>query len=70
MLPADKLEAMFDPFVRIPGKGSGSGYGLGLAITWRAVAAMNGTIAARNVAPHGLAVTISLPVTAIGPESE
>ncbi|MBB3811371.1 ATP-binding protein [Pseudochelatococcus contaminans] len=61
-VPADMLEAMFAPFVRIAGKGSpgtgrglSSGYGLGLAIAWRAVTAMHGTISAHNAAPHGLA---------------
>ncbi|NMN04425.1 MULTISPECIES: HAMP domain-containing sensor histidine kinase [unclassified Novosphingobium] len=61
------LAMMFEPFVRGEPVGDGQGQpsggpGLGLAIAHRAIAAHGGTIAARNRPPHGLEVTITLPV--------
>jgi signal transduction histidine kinase len=69
-IPPDRLEAVFQPFVRISearDRASG-GYGLGLAIARRVVDASGGTIVAVNRDGGGLRVTIELPKsgTAIG----
>ena len=62
-VPEAAVAKLFDVFYRSdpsrhdPNQGSG----LGLAIVARAVARMGGTAAAGNVAPHGLAVTLTLP---------
>ncbi|HQU16886.1 MAG: hypothetical protein B7Z66_13410 [Chromatiales bacterium 21-64-14] len=62
-VPADKLEVLFDPFVR--GRDDEPdglrGYGLGLAITRRAVEAHGGNVHARNRSEGGLCVEIRLP---------
>lgn len=63
-VPAEQLEMMFEPFVRLHNTGMATGYGLGLAIAQRAVMAHRGTIAAANRPEGGLAVTMALPVTA------
>jgi two-component system sensor histidine kinase CpxA len=55
----DKLDAIFEPFVR--GSSDRSGAGLGLAIAKRAVLANRGTIRARNLKERGLLIEISLP---------
>ncbi|NKF22148.1 ATP-binding protein [Solimonas marina] len=62
-IPPDRLEAVFQPFVRISearDRESG-GYGLGLAIAKRVVDASGGHISARNRDGGGLCVTIQLP---------
>ena len=57
--PAEIIPNLFEAFVRaMP---DGQGFGLGLAIAQRAINAHGGTIVARNRAPHGLSVAISLP---------
>jgi two-component system sensor histidine kinase CpxA len=55
----DKLDAIFEPFVR--GSSDRSGAGLGLAIAKRAVLANQGTIRAVNLVEGGLLIEISLP---------
>jgi two-component system OmpR family sensor kinase len=69
-VPPQALSTIFEPFVRIdndaPGKPASSGFGLGLAIARRAVDAHRGEIFAENLSPHGLAVTIALPLSAAG----
>ena len=60
----DKLEAIFEPFVRVSSDRSGAG--LGLAIAKRAVLANGGTIRALNRKEGGLLVEISLPRTSTG----
>lgn len=63
-VPEAELEQIFAPFHRVGSartRASG-GTGLGLAIARRAVAVHGGTIAARNDASGGLAVTIRLPL--------
>ncbi len=62
-VPADMLESIFDPFVRVDdarGRNAG-GVGLGLAIARRAIRAQHGTIQAENPPQGGLLVTIRLP---------
>lgn len=61
-VPAGKVEEMFDPFVRLDESSERKGYGLGLAIARRAVLALGGSIEARNRAPTGLVVTVTLPI--------
>lgn len=58
-IPADKVDAMFQPFVR--GSGHTSSFGLGLAIASRAVRLHRGTIAARNRTDGGFCVEMRLP---------
>lgn len=60
-VPTNKLDQMFDPFVRIEESPQKAGYGLGLAIARRAVQALGGCIDARNRVPRGLIVTIAVP---------
>lgn len=62
-VPAEALEYLFDPFYRVdPARNSQTGgAGLGLSICQRVVTLHGGSVAAENVAPHGLLVTIILP---------
>lgn len=65
-IPQDRLDAVFQPFVRISearDRASG-GYGLGLAIARRVIDASGGRIAAENREGGGLRVTIELPLAA------
>ncbi len=61
--PAD-LDHLFDRFFRVDDARARStgGSGLGLAIVDAIVRAHRGSISAHNVAPHGLALTVRLPV--------
>lgn len=68
-VPEDRLDHLFEPFVRVGDardRASG-GYGLGLAIAKRAIQLHGGRISASNHAEGGLAVSIRLP---IGPNRE
>ncbi len=56
----ERIDALFEPFVR--GADPGPGFGLGLAIARRAVAIHGGSIEARNRDGGGLRVSIELPV--------
>jgi two-component system, OmpR family, sensor histidine kinase CpxA len=60
----DKLDAIFEPFVRASADRSGAG--LGLAIARQAIHANKGTISARNRAEGGLLIEISLPYVSSG----
>ena len=62
-MSAAEIENMFQPFVRGSDQATGSGFGLGLAIAKRAVERHGGTISASNVEPHGLSMTVRLPVS-------
>lgn len=64
-IPADRLEAVFQPFVRVSEarERESGGYGLGLAIAKRVIEASGGRIAAENRDGGGLRVRIELPVT-------
>ena len=59
----DDLAHLFDRFYRVDDARTRStgGSGLGLAIVEAIVRAHHGTITARNIDPHGLAVTVRLP---------
>ena len=63
-VPPDQLERIFARFVRGPGaeEHAPDGSGLGLSIARGIVEAHGGTIAAANRLPHGLEVTVTLPV--------
>jgi len=63
-IPEDKIEGLFEPFVRLSearDRDSG-GYGLGLAIAKRAIEFHKGRISASNKKGNGLLIRIVLPV--------
>jgi two-component system OmpR family sensor kinase len=60
-VPANELDAIFEPFHRCAGNVSADGFGLGLAIARRAIEAHGGTIRAANRAEGGLCIEIVLP---------
>ncbi|MFH0782160.1 MAG: ATP-binding protein [Pseudomonadota bacterium] len=66
-VPEKDLAHLFEPFYRVAKareRGSG-GVGIGLAIAMQAVKAHGGTVVVKNAGhPHGLEVTITLPLTA------
>ncbi len=66
-LPEDKIESMFEPFVR--GSSQGANFGLGLAIASRAVRLHRGTIAAHNRVGAGLCVELRIPAEPL-PDTE
>ncbi|MFV7770042.1 ATP-binding protein [Shewanella marisflavi] len=61
--PAD-LQSIFEPFYRPQSarERESGGWGLGLAIAKAAIAAHKGKITASNLSPHGLKITITLPI--------
>jgi two-component system, OmpR family, sensor histidine kinase CpxA len=63
-VPEDSLENIFRPFFRIDHPGTRSqGNGLGLAIALEAVRMHHGSIAATNLSPQGLEVSVRLPTS-------
>jgi two-component system sensor histidine kinase CpxA len=63
-VPDDQLDKIFNPFHRVDSsreKKTG-GYGLGLAIVKQAIRLHDGNVSAQNTQPHGLSITISLPI--------
>ncbi|KTC66228.1 sensor histidine kinase CpxA [Legionella adelaidensis] len=64
-VPEDQLIKIFSPFYRVdPSREKKTGgYGLGLAIAQQAVHLHQGNITAKNQAPRGLFVRISLPIS-------
>jgi signal transduction histidine kinase len=60
-VPAQMLDAIFEPFVRVEGSESRRGVGLGLAIARRAMALHGGEIRAALRDGGGLEVTLRLP---------
>ena len=64
-IPADKLEAVFEPFYRIETsrtRGSSGGHGLGLTVARSIVRAHGGDVHLDNRSPHGLQARVTLPV--------
>ncbi|HEV7838503.1 MAG TPA: ATP-binding protein, partial [Gemmatimonadaceae bacterium] len=60
-IPADKLDAVFQPFVQIRSKGTiANGTGLGLSISQRLAAAMGGTLTATSELGRGSTFTLRL----------
>jgi len=60
-VPPGDLDRIFDKFYRAPGTPAG-GTGLGLAIAKSIIELHGGRIHAENCTPHGLRVTIALPL--------
>jgi two-component system, OmpR family, sensor kinase len=60
-VPADMLEAIFEPFTRVEGSESVRGTGLGLAIARRTMTIHGGSIRAALREDGGLAITLELP---------
>jgi signal transduction histidine kinase len=63
----EKLEAIFRPFYRANEDADQQRSGLGLAIARRAVEFHGGSLTARNVKPHGLEMSILVPIP-MGPK--
>jgi two-component system, OmpR family, sensor kinase len=61
-VPPDHLPHIFERFYRAGMRTGASGSGLGLAITAEIASAHGGTAQAAPVSPHGLRVTLTLPV--------
>jgi signal transduction histidine kinase len=63
-IPDDEIPRLFEPFYRIDQSRSKQtgGYGLGLSLCQRIVSAHGGTIGVSNAAPHGLKITVWLPL--------
>jgi len=69
-IPADKLEAVFEPFVQIRDRESvHSGTGLGLSISRRLATAMGGELVASSAPRQGSTFSLSLPKGTKAPES-
>jgi signal transduction histidine kinase len=68
-VPEASLAHLFDPFYRVDDARTRQtgGTGIGLAICRRTVELHKGSISARNVVPHGLAVVMDLPQ--VGPNT-
>lgn len=62
----EALDAVFEPFYRVPGTEGARGYGLGLAIARRALQAHGGSIRASNRPGGGLSVELRLPLAEAG----
>ncbi|HEU4630014.1 MAG TPA: ATP-binding protein [Gemmatimonadaceae bacterium] len=62
-IPADKLEAIFEPFVQVdPGRGArAAGTGLGLSISRELARAMGGDLRAESTAGAGATFVLTLP---------
>jgi signal transduction histidine kinase len=62
-VPADKIEAIFEPFVQVKEglAGRDTGVGLGLAISRDLARAMGGDLTVRSVLGEGARFTVSLP---------
>jgi two-component system OmpR family sensor kinase len=63
-VPPDQLPHIFERFYRAGTRSGGSGSGLGLAIAAEVASAHGGTAQAAPASPHGLRVTLTLPVRA------
>ena len=61
-VPPDKLPHVFERFYRAGARPARPGAGLGLAIAAEIASAHGGTAQAEAVSPHGLRITLALPV--------
>ena len=61
-VPPDKLTHIFERFYRAGARSGRPGAGLGLAIAAEIASAHGGTAQAEAVSPHGLRITLALPV--------
>ena len=61
-VPPDQLRHIFERFYRAGGRTGRPGAGLGLAIAAETASAHGGTAQAAAVSPHGLRITLALPV--------
>ena len=66
-IPADKLEAIFDPFVQADPSVTRKfgGTGLGLAISRRIAAALGGTVSVKSQCGQGSVFTFTMPVAVV-----
>ncbi|TQV73734.1 HAMP domain-containing protein [Aliikangiella marina] len=64
-VPEDELDSLFEPFYRaeFARTRETGGVGLGLSIAKRAFALNGGTITAKNIEPHGLAILVYFKTT-------
>jgi signal transduction histidine kinase len=64
-IPADKLEAIFEPFVQVKGRALGpeAGVGLGLSISRSLARDMNGDLGVESTLGEGSCFTLSLPLS-------
>ncbi len=69
-VPPDHLPHIFERFYRAGARSGSSGSGLGLAITAETASAHGGTAQTAPVSPHGLRVTLNLPVPVRAASSE
>lgn len=67
-VPEAMLSRIFERFVRVDPSRQGSATGLGLAVAQAIVVGHGGEVVARNVAPHGLAVEVTLPPLTATPD--
>ncbi len=67
-IPSESLDQVFEPFFRLEASRNrdSGGAGLGLTIVRDVLQAHGGTVALRNLAPHGLEAVIILPRTRVG----
>ena len=63
-VPQESLQAIFEPFVRVDSarQRTTGGFGLGLPLVRRIAELHGGHVCAANIAPTGLAVTLTLPM--------
>lgn len=61
-IPADALDRIFEPLIRLHGEESYAGKGLGLAIARRAVGLMGGEIQVRSILDEGSTFRLTLPL--------
>ena len=61
-IPADKVEAVFEPFVQVGKQLNREGTGLGLSISRELARAMQGDLTARSTLGAGSAFTVTIPL--------
>jgi signal transduction histidine kinase len=68
-IPADKFEAIFEPFIQVKGGSTGpeSGIGLGLAISRSLARAMKGNLTVESTLGEGARFTLTLPLSSSAP---